>query len=127
MAKFRSPLARARGLGSAHKGLHHWLIQRLTAIGLVPLSVYFIASVIALSLDGYGALQDYLEDPLNATMMILMILIGYWHAALGLQVVIEDYVSDRISRTAALIMVRIAAVFLGLYTAISVIRIGFGG
>ena len=89
----RSALGHARGLGSAKEGTNHWWLQRLTAIALVPLTMWLVASVIALSGFGHEAFVVWFGRPINATLMILFLGVAFHHAQLGMQVVIEDYVN----------------------------------
>jgi len=89
---FRSPLGRAMGLGSAKTGFGHWWIERITAVALIPLSVWFAASLIAYSGSDYQTFIRWIGSPVTAVLMILLLIALFWHAALGLQVVIEDYV-----------------------------------
>jgi succinate dehydrogenase / fumarate reductase membrane anchor subunit len=87
----RTPLARARGLGSAKDGVHHWWVQRLTAIALIPLVVWFAVSLVMLSGADYPVVRAWIGSPLVMVMLILTIGIGLHHAQLGMQVVWEDY------------------------------------
>ena len=120
-------LARVRHLGSAKDGTAHWWAQRLTAVALVPLSVWFVASMVALT----GAPQDdvvaWLGRPLPAILMIMLIVAAFHHAQLGLQVVIEDYVHWPALRVASLMAVKFAALGLGLAAVYAVLKIAFGG
>jgi succinate dehydrogenase / fumarate reductase membrane anchor subunit len=90
--RFRSSLGRAVGLGSAKAGFGHWWTERVTAVALVPLGVWFATSLIAHSGSGYEAFIGWLGSPVTASLMILLLIALFWHAALGLQVVIENYV-----------------------------------
>ena len=127
MADLRSPLARARGLGSAKDGTHHWWLQRLTALALIPLSVWFAASLVMLSGAEWERVGDWMEGPFVMTFLILFIVVGLWHGQLGLQVVIEDYVANEGLRLAGNILVKFIAVVAGLGAVLSVCKIGFGG
>jgi succinate dehydrogenase / fumarate reductase membrane anchor subunit len=108
MNDLRSPIARVRGLGSAKDGTHHWWLQRVTAVALVPLVVWFAIS-------------------LTMIMLILVIAVGFWHAALGLQVVIEDYVHAKGWRIGLDMAVKFAAAALTLAGIVAIFRIAFGG
>src|SRR5258707_4590093 len=88
----RTPLARARGLGSAKAGVHHWWAQRLTAIALIPLVVWFAISLVMLSGADYDIARAWIGSPLVMVLLILTISIGLHHGQLRMQVVIEDYV-----------------------------------
>jgi succinate dehydrogenase / fumarate reductase membrane anchor subunit len=93
-------IGRVRGLGSAHSGAHHWLVQRFTAIGNLVLSVWFAISLLLMPDFSFGTLHDWLATPLAATGVALLLVSTFWHARLGLQVVIEDYVHDHGSKFA---------------------------
>ena len=123
----RTPLARARGLGSAREGVHHWWAQRLTAIALIPLVVWFAISLVMMSGADYGAVRAWIGSPAVMVLLILTIAIGLHHGQLGLQVVIEDYVHGDGSKLALIVAVRFIAVLFGLAAIVAVLRIGFGG
>ena len=91
----RSPLARARGLGSAKTGVGHWWAQRVSAVALIPLTLWFVASLIAHTGSSHASFLAWLREPLTAILMIMLLLALFHHTALGLQVVIEDYMHSR--------------------------------
>ena len=119
-------IGRVRGLGSAHSGAHHWLLQRFTAIGNLVLMVWFIVSVLLLPDLNYTAAREWIAAPVPATAMALLIISTFWHARLGLQVVIEDYLHTPLLAGAA----HLANIFIGALAAIAgvlaVIRIALG-
>ncbi len=123
----RSPLGRVRGLGSAKEGLGHWWQQRLTAIALVPLVLWFVVSVIANVGADYATMREWLGVPGNATLLILLIVAVFHHAQLGIQVVIEDYVHDPVWSPVAIIATKLLAVALGVYGVVSVLFVAIGG
>jgi succinate dehydrogenase / fumarate reductase, membrane anchor subunit len=128
MAKsLRSPLGRAIGLGSAKEGAEHWWLQRLTAIALIPLSLWFVASVIALAGADHVQVVDWLSSPLAAIIMVLLIGATFYHAALGLQVVIEDYVHAEGLKIAALVLNKLVCFALAIAGIFAVLKIAFGG
>ena len=127
MSDLRTPLARARGLGSARDGLKHWWAQRLTAIALIPLIVWFAISLVMLSGADYAVARAWIGSPLVMVLLILTIVIGLHHGQLGLQVVIEDYVHKDGIKLALIVAVRFIAVFFGLAAVVAIMRIGFGG
>ena len=94
--KFRTPLSHARGLGSAQEGTGHWWAQRLTAIALVPLTLWFVWSVIGLMGADYQTVHDWVAQPMNAGLLLVFIYATFYHSMLGLQVIIEDYVHSAI-------------------------------
>jgi succinate dehydrogenase / fumarate reductase membrane anchor subunit len=122
----RTPLARARGLGSAREGVHHWWAQRLTAIALIPLVVWFAISLVMMSGADYGAVRAWIGSPMVMVLLILTIAVGLHHGQLGLQVVIEDYVHGDGSKLALIVAVRFVAVLFGLAAIVAVLRIGVG-
>ncbi len=123
----RSPLGRARGLGSAKEGLHHWWVQRLTALALIPLTVWFVASVVGLAGSGYEEFVLWLANPCNATIMILFLGVGLHHAQAGMQVVLEDYVSHHGWRIASIIAVKFICYGLAALGIVSTLIVTFGG
>lgn len=123
----RTPLNRARGLGSAKDGLHHWWAQRLTAVALIPLVVWFAVSLVMLSGADYAIVRAWIGSPFVMVLLILTIGIGLHHGQLGMQVVIEDYVHKDGMKLALIVGVRFLAVFFGLAAAVAILRIGFGG
>jgi succinate dehydrogenase / fumarate reductase membrane anchor subunit len=126
-APMRTPLGRALGLGSAKEGVGHWWSQRLTALALVPLSLWFVASIISLAGADFVAFTAWVASPLVSVLLILTILATFWHAMLGTQVVIEDYVHGEGAKLALLVLVRFACFALGLAAVFAVLRIAFGG
>ena len=120
----RSPLGRARGLGSARAGSHHWWAQRLTAIALVPLTLWFIFSVIHLSGATHQAVIEWLSSPLTLGLMLALIVATFHHLQLGVQVVIEDYVHDERAKMASVLAVKALCVLLALVCIVSVLKIG---
>jgi succinate dehydrogenase / fumarate reductase membrane anchor subunit len=126
-ARMRTPLGRAIGLGSAKEGVEHWWSQRLTAIALVPLSLWFVASVISLAGADYVTFTDWVASPLVSVLLILTVVATFWHAMLGAQVVIEDYVHAEGAKIALLVLLRFACFALGLAAVFAVLRIAFGG
>lgn len=124
--KMRSPLARVRGLGSAKAGLRHWRMQRLTAVALVPLSLWFVASIISVAHSDYRGVVEWLSSPLVAVLMLALIWALFYHAKLGIQVVFEDYIHTEWLKFACLIALKFAVVLLGLASTIAVLRIAVG-
>lgn len=120
----RSPLGRARGLGSARAGSHHWWAQRLTAMALVPLTLWFIFSVIHLSGASHQIVIDWLSSPFTLAPMLVLIVATFHHLQLGVQVVIEDYVHDERIKMAAILAVKALSVLLALICIVCVLKIG---
>lgn len=122
-----SPLAKARGTGSAHHGSGHWMHQRITAVANIPLMLWLVWSVVHLPGAAYQDVSLWLAQPTNAILMILAVLSTFYHAVLGLQVVVEDYVHCEFSKIASLIAIRLAFAALGVAAIFSVLKVSFGG
>ena len=122
-----TPIKRVRGLGSAHHGAHHWLLQRFTAIGNVVLSVWLVGSILWLPDLSYGTVSSWLAQPISATAMMLLVISTFWHARLGLQVLIEDYLHNPGTKFAALAALNLAVIGGGAFTIFSVASLAFGG
>ena len=122
----RSPLARAMGFGSAKDGVEHWWMERVSAVALVPLTLWFVASIIAHTGNDYGTFIVWLRTPLASILMILLLIALFYHTALGLQVVIEDYVHSGV-KFAALVAVRLGCFALAATGIVAALRIAFGG
>ncbi len=120
----RSQLGRARGLGSARAGSAHWWAQRVTALALVPLSLWFIASMMALEGAGRAAVAAWLHGPVSLVLLLCLVGASFWHMSLGLCVVIEDYVHHEGARLALVLGVRAASVLLALLCAVAALRLG---
>ena len=120
----RSQLGRARGLGSAKSGLHHWIAQRLTAIALVPLTIWFVFSVIGLQGATHADAMLWMQSPIHLVLMLALIGATFHHMQLGLQTVIEDYIHADNCRMAALMAMRGATILLALTAAVSALKMG---
>jgi len=125
--KFRSALHSARGLGSAKSGTHHWWMQRVSALALVPLTLWLAFSLARLGGMGYENAVDWVRSPVNAVLLLSVLGATFYHAKLGLQVVIEDYVHGEGIKIAALIAVNFLTLLLGLASALAVLRVFASG
>ena len=123
----RTPLAKARGLGSAKDGTHHFWVQRLTAVALIPLTVWLALSLASLAIAGQAEVVVWMKSPLNATLMVSFIMAGFWHMKLGLQVVIEDYLHAKSIKITCLILNNLITIFLALAASLSVLKMLLGG
>lgn len=119
----RSQLGRVRGLGAAKSGLHHWWAQRVTAIALLPLSLYFVLSVLMLAGASRAEMVGFMAEPWNAVLYLCLIAALFYHLSLGLQTVIEDYVHNDATRMASLLAVKGVIVFCALASAVSVLKL----
>lgn len=124
--RMRSPLGRALGLGSAKDGVEQWWLERVTAIGLVPLTVWFAAAIVVHMNSDYATAIAWLRTPLATTLMVLLLAALFWHTALGLQVVIEDYVHSGL-KLPLVIAMRFGCFVLAVAGILAILRICFRG
>jgi succinate dehydrogenase / fumarate reductase, membrane anchor subunit len=122
--QMRTALGRAAGLGSAKEGVRHWWRERLTAIALVPLTLWFMASIILHSSNDYAGFVEWLKRPSATFMMILLLVALFSHTALGLDVIIKDYTHSR-AKIPALILMRLTCSGLLAAGVLAVLRIVF--
>jgi succinate dehydrogenase / fumarate reductase, membrane anchor subunit len=123
----RTSFDRTQGLGSAREGVGHWWMQRVTAVALIPLTLWFTALLIARAKDDYGAFILWLRSPFSSVLMVLLLIALFYHMALGLQVVVEDYVhADRI-KVPGVVAINLGAFALAVAGIIATLRIAFGG
>jgi succinate dehydrogenase / fumarate reductase membrane anchor subunit len=120
-ARMRSPLGRALGLGSARDGVEAWWRERVSAVALIPLTAWLTVSIL-MHAKGYAAVVAWLKLPLTTTLMTLLLIALFYHTALGLQVVIEDYVHSRI-KIPALVGMRLGCVALGVAGLVAILKI----
>jgi succinate dehydrogenase / fumarate reductase membrane anchor subunit len=122
----RSPLGRVLGLGSAKDGVEHWWMQRLTAIVMVPLAIWFAIAAIGLIGADRATMIAWMHNPMAAMLMILAIIAMFYHLALGLQVVIEDYIHSEGWKLGAIIVVRVWCFLLVLRGVLAVLKLALG-
>lgn len=125
MTDLRSPLSRVKGLGSAKEGTTHFWRQRLTALLLIPLVLLIGFSLAALPAD-HATLVGWIQQPWVTVVLVLLVIVTFYHAQLGLQVVIEDYIASHSRRTAVLLLTNLACLLVGTIGVISVLKISFG-
>ena len=116
-------LGRVRGLGSSHHGSHHWLQQRLTALGNILLVTWFFVSLIRLPLGDHAAIHRWVSSPSVALALILLVISVFWHFRLGLQVMIEDYVHGEATRLLAIVALNFYAIGGAAYGIFAIVRI----
>jgi succinate dehydrogenase / fumarate reductase, membrane anchor subunit len=122
----RSPLGRVLGLGSAKDGLHHWWMQRVSSVALVLLSIWFGVSLLTRGALDYASLIDWINGPINATLLVLLVVSVTYHSALGVQVVLEDYVSHKGAKLLSLIANQFVHLTLGAIGVLAILRVAFG-
>lgn len=123
---YRSPLSRARGLGSAKEGLAHWWLQRITALALVPLTIWLVLNLALLGQYDYESVLAWLRNPVSAVLLICMVIALFYHSALGVQVVAEDYISTKWRRLLVIISVNFASFVLAVVSILAIVKIVLG-
>ncbi len=123
----RSDLGKVRGLGSAKEGTSHWWMQRITAVALVPLSLWFVITASGLVGIDQAGFKTWLNEPGNMLMLILFVGALFYHMQLGLQVVIEDYVHGERAKVISLVLNLFVAIFFGGSSIIAILKVAFGG
>ncbi|HTJ63883.1 MAG TPA: succinate dehydrogenase, hydrophobic membrane anchor protein [Alphaproteobacteria bacterium] len=124
--RLAGPLARARGLGSAKHGLQHWWTQRVSAVALVPLTLWFVYSVVHLTGADQARVHAWLSRPATAILMSLFIVATFYHLALGVQVVIEDYVHREGVKLTTMLLVKGLIVLTAAAALFAVLRVAVG-
>jgi succinate dehydrogenase / fumarate reductase membrane anchor subunit len=122
----RNPLATARGLGSAKSGTGHWWAQRVTAVALIPLSLWFAVAMLQLVRADYVVVLDWLHAPWTAVLFSVFLFTLFYHAYLGLQVVIEDYVHIEWLKIGVLLLIKFACILLAAAGVFTALRLAFG-
>ena len=127
MKSLRSPLGTVTGLGSAKSGVHHWWLQRLTSIALVPLTIWFTVSVASLSSLDHVTVVAWMAQSWTALLLVLLVLVATYHSQLGVRVVVEDYVHNTGLRTVTLVTLTFLHAFLAVAGVFAILKVAFGG
>jgi succinate dehydrogenase / fumarate reductase, membrane anchor subunit len=122
----RSPLGRVLGLGSAREGTGHWWAQRVSAVALIPLTLWFMFSLLALPALDYATVKLWLSYPLSGFLAVLLIAVLSYHSYLGTAEVIEDYVRAAGSKIFSLVLLRFSYVLAGGASIFAILRVAFG-
>jgi succinate dehydrogenase / fumarate reductase membrane anchor subunit len=122
-----TPIARVRGLGSAREGVSHFKQIRVTSIASAFLTLWFVWSAVSLGGAGYAEVVAWLSSTLNATLMLLFIVVNFWHAKLGVQTIVEDYVHHDLTKTVSLIALAFAAYGFGAAGVVAVLKVALSG
>ena len=125
-AQYRTPLKIARGLGSAHSGAHHFMVQRITAVALAALGLWNVWIALEMLHMDYAAARALIAKPWNAVLMIAFAVAAFWHTQLGLQVIIEDYVHAKGFELALQVLVKFVCFLGAAASVLAVIRIALG-
>jgi succinate dehydrogenase / fumarate reductase membrane anchor subunit len=127
MAGFRTPLGRARGLGSAKSGVGHFIGERVSSIALVPLVLWGIWAAVGLAGGSYDEAVSWMRSPINASLTILLALTGFYHMQLGMRVIIEDYIERHATRATLLLLNLFFCCAAAVLTVLSVLKVAAGG
>lgn len=127
MSDMRTPLGKVRGLGSAKEGTSHFWLQRMSAVALVPLVVFFIGLVISLQGASYTEVKAVLAHPFIALVMALFVLTGVYHMRLGMQVIIEDYIHGEGMKVLLVMLNTFFTVVVGVACIYAILKLSFGG
>jgi succinate dehydrogenase / fumarate reductase membrane anchor subunit len=127
VANYRTPLARARGLGSAKHGVGHWISERVSAIALIPLTLWVAYGVLRLAAGDYNFAVTWIRDPLNAVLMVLTLVISFSHMHAGMRVVIEDYIHVTLSKSGLLLINLFVCALTGALAVFSILKVALGG
>jgi succinate dehydrogenase / fumarate reductase membrane anchor subunit len=122
-----TPPNRVRDLGSAGEGAHHWWTERLTSVSTLLLLIWFAVSLIRLPGLGYGTVVEWLSSTVNAVGMLLLVVSGFWHLKLGLQVVVEDYVHEEANKFLLLVLVNFLSVVGAALGMFAILKIALSG
>jgi succinate dehydrogenase / fumarate reductase membrane anchor subunit len=122
----RTRLGTVRGLGSAKEGTAHWWAQRVTAVALVPLTIWFVFVALRLLGADHATFKEWIANQGNALTMILFVIALFHHAQLGMQVVIEDYVHGEAAKVTSLLIMKFVAFVFAASSVVSVLRLSFG-
>ncbi|WP_293539508.1 succinate dehydrogenase, hydrophobic membrane anchor protein [Phenylobacterium sp.] len=127
MTDFRTPLSRARGSGAAGHGAAHWVAERVSAIALIPLSLWMVYAALVVSRTGYSGAVAFLANPVNAVLVVLVLVVSGWHMHAGARVIIEDYMHRILGRSALLVLNLFVAVLATALAVFSVLKVALGG
>lgn len=119
----RTPLGFVRGLGSAKDGTHHWWMQRVTSVALIPLVLWFVISLLSIARADYETVQHWLSHPVNAGLMMALLTAMFYHANLGMQVIYEDYVRPESKKFIAMLATQFVLFVLGAISIVAVLKI----
>jgi succinate dehydrogenase / fumarate reductase membrane anchor subunit len=121
----RTPLGKVLGKGAAKEGVHHWWVQRVTSVALIPLAVSFVIALLALPSLDYGTVQAWIRHSWTAVLLVLFIGLACWHSKLGMQVIIEDYVHGA-AKTISLLVSTFAHTLIAAASIFAVLKVAFG-
>jgi succinate dehydrogenase / fumarate reductase, membrane anchor subunit len=121
----RTPLGRVLGRGAAKEGVHHWWVQRVTSVALIPLAISFVVSLVSLPALDYATVHAWVHQSWTAVLLSLFIALACWHSKLGLQVIVEDYVHGG-AKTIFLILSTFGHTLIAAASIFAVLKVAFG-
>jgi len=127
MTDLRTPLSRARGRGAAGHGAAHWVAERVSAVALVPLTLWMVYAGLAISAAGYAEVIAFVRHPVNAVLIVLVLVVSGWHMHAGARVVVEDYFHRTLGRSALLLLNLFVTVLVTALAVFSVLKVALGG
>ncbi|MEO8112786.1 MAG: succinate dehydrogenase, hydrophobic membrane anchor protein [Phenylobacterium sp.] len=127
MADYRTPLSRAKGLGSAKHGVGHWIGQRVSAVALVPLVLWMVFGVLRLAATDYDGAVAWVSQPLNAVLLSLTLAISFWHMHAGMREVVEDYIEVALTKRGLLLLNLFVCGLAGALAVFSILKVALGG
>lgn len=127
MDNYRTPLRRARGLGSAKHGVGHWITERVTSIALVPLVLWAVFGIITLAATDYYGAVAWIGQPVNAVLTVLLTAIAFLHMHAGMRVVVEDYIHTTLNKTVLLLLNLFVCGLAGALAVFSILKVALGG
>ncbi|MGK0273037.1 MAG: succinate dehydrogenase / fumarate reductase membrane anchor subunit [Cocleimonas sp.] len=127
MKDLRSPLAKAKGLGASGDASHHFWVQRISALAMIGLVIWICFSIVFLPEANYATVVAWLQSPLNGIITLLFVILSFYHAQLGLQVIIEDYISSHSKRLFGILFIKFLSYFMMAAGVYAVIKITLGG
>jgi succinate dehydrogenase / fumarate reductase membrane anchor subunit len=126
-SSYRTPLSRARGLGSAKHGVSQWISERVAAIALVPLTLWTVFGVLRLAANDYEFAVAWIGEPLNAVLMVLTVALSFWHMHGGMRVVIEDYIHKPLTKSGLILLSLFVCGLLGALAVFSILKVALSG
>jgi succinate dehydrogenase / fumarate reductase membrane anchor subunit len=126
MVSYRTGLSRARGLGSAKHGVGHWISERVSSIALIFLCAWLVWAGLYIAGHDYYAVGDFVRQPLNAVLLVLLTVVSFWHMHAGLRVVVEDYIHTTLSKSLLLLLNLFVCVLGGALATFCIVRVALG-
>ncbi|WP_374468092.1 succinate dehydrogenase, hydrophobic membrane anchor protein [Phenylobacterium sp.] len=127
MASYRTPLSRARGLGAAKHGVGTWIGERVGGVALVPLCLWAVFAAMRLAAHDYAFAVEWVSQPVNATLLVLLFAVSFWHMHDGMRIIVEDYIHKTLSKAGLLLLNLLVCGLAGALSVISILKVAFSG